>query len=343
MRNSLIFAIAMLVLLSLACSSSQVEPTPTLFVIPTFTAEPTLTPTQTATPTLAPPEIPQDVSNYLQGVSSLILVHVSGLQQLKNANEIMADNVTVIFDPTWQGSTIVALATIRYVHTRMLAIVPPADMTEIHASLLQATDSCKEATESYAQGIDNIDADQLHEAANYLFACNSKLETVSDLVDEYNSKQGTAFQADIDLVEVEAYLHQRAIILEVAQKVKNDFDTIFGQFIEGKVSGEDSSWQTTSERILTRFEAVMEAYKSLNVPTPFANSAEKTISALSNCSTGFDVLLTAVRTNDQQGYESGIPYIGLCNSEWLESNQMTRSDMSNFELYYEFEFVGPAP
>lgn len=81
---------------------------------------------------------------------------------LRNAN---------LSDPEWQAQLAAAYANIRAVHTRMQQLTPPPELDAVHATLLEGTGACNDATVELSAGLNSLDREQLERGGELVRDC----------------------------------------------------------------------------------------------------------------------------------------------------------------------------
>ncbi len=78
-------------------------------------------------------------------------------------------------NPAWQAQLEAAYARIRDVHTRMQQLTPPPELASVHATLLEGTGSCNDATVQLSEGLNSLDGQQLERGGTMVRRCTVKI------------------------------------------------------------------------------------------------------------------------------------------------------------------------
>lgn len=120
-------------------------------------------------------------------------VHLYALE-LGEKSQIMADALQelsqLLQDPkpgndAWTVRTAVQVTLIQLTHNELTAMEVPAEMTEIHAAVLDATGDCNTSMDYLVSGIDNLSIEAAETASAYMIQCSEKLPRVAELMEEY--------------------------------------------------------------------------------------------------------------------------------------------------------------
>jgi len=112
------------------------------------------------------------------------------------------------------------------------------------------------------------------------------------------------------------YANRRDDTAWYLRTVKADIDTTFGQYIEGKVSQYDPTWQALLELYFGEFDVGVEEIAAMRPPAIFEESHELTLSGILACSRGFYQLYDGARLQDDAIYQDGVADIATCNHNW---------------------------
>ena len=91
-------------------------------------------------------------------------------------------------DATWKLDAAAQLAIWKAAYTEAKAMQPPAQWAEIHARYVQALQQLASASDDYAQGLDDMDADQIKQA-------NAEVQSAAETENEVASQVITLIEA----------------------------------------------------------------------------------------------------------------------------------------------------
>ncbi len=148
---------------------------------PQPTAEPSPLPTEpppTEPPTAIPPtDIPQPTATaeidedaaaellYRAEMAEILETYYTSMQGIGTQSTAVASDVSLLFNDEWKIRTAVYLAGLTMAGESLRELKPPARLEEVHADLLEAADHFDRVVTNYSQGIDEIDADKINQAA----------------------------------------------------------------------------------------------------------------------------------------------------------------------------------
>jgi hypothetical protein len=151
---------------------------------PSLPATPTPTPTEVLIPTVIPTaELPSNVARYVWEVTNKIDDIGQSFNNLSNLLQLPR-----IGQDDWTIDIAVELVAIQYVHRTLSEMNIPPEIADIHATLLQGTSRCDEATHLIASGLDNISVDDLNLANARMSECRDGITASGQQLIEYVSK-----------------------------------------------------------------------------------------------------------------------------------------------------------
>lgn len=161
-------------------------PAPTTEAKASPTAKPTLAPTSTPQPTVVPtattkPEPPLAVRSYAQEV----------LPRLNRLAQALSEIGTLMQDPqinknAWTSQVFAQMNAIKLSHKEISAMEAiPAEMQDIHATLVSATTDLDQSMDHLATGIDNLNAAEIEAATTLMLSGNAKISKAHQMLKVY--------------------------------------------------------------------------------------------------------------------------------------------------------------
>lgn len=137
----------------------------------------TAEPTQPPEPTQGLPELTTAECTYLNTFGD----------QLETIGSAMAEfgdlfAAPELFSDEWIIDVAIQLAILRLAYDDATALDPPQSLAAVHGSYISAITKLNDATFLIAEGIDNIDADSINEAANLMVEATTDINTGTDQI-----------------------------------------------------------------------------------------------------------------------------------------------------------------
>jgi hypothetical protein len=151
------------------------SPAPTETPPPAATVTATTLPdTPVESPTSQPP---MEVLQYRLTVVGKLLAIASSLDVLGQLlSEVEAADLET---ESWRRTVVTNIVVIRQAHQTLSNIVPPEDMGELHAALLEATGDCNDASQLLATGLGNVSTEDLEQGLALMRSCGQKFEATT--------------------------------------------------------------------------------------------------------------------------------------------------------------------
>lgn len=155
-------------------------PTATTPPTPTDTPEPTATPTPTEIP--VPTSTPSGMSEaeYSTEVMDIALNYERAMRDINTLSSKAGENPYLILEDSWRDSMAQALAQMLTCNERIRDLEPPPAYEETHGHLLDAADYFEKSVMAMSQGIDDMDADLVTQAGEYMSLGGQSIEKATD-------------------------------------------------------------------------------------------------------------------------------------------------------------------
>lgn len=172
------------------------EPTemPKLTETPKPTETPRLTETPKPTETSEPTETPKPITP--QGPPELTTAECAYLETLTRQSEDLGDalarfgelfSAPQLFSDVWTLSVAVQLVIIQVTYNEASALDPPASLQAVHTAYMSGMSKLNDATFLIAEGIGNLDPDQLLEAADLMMEGTEDIGRTTELILEFGA------------------------------------------------------------------------------------------------------------------------------------------------------------
>ena len=158
-------------------TATPIPTTPTHTATPIPTNTPTPEPTSTPMPTpTSKPEIPVETQAYLQTVSEKMNTMGDAVIKLGELLQSYEQSNDWVINTAWQ------MTLIRTTHEELVVMSAPADMTQFHTALLNATNDCNTATHYLTVGIDNQEENQVYTGLELIRSCGESSKNQPDFL-----------------------------------------------------------------------------------------------------------------------------------------------------------------
>jgi hypothetical protein len=167
------------VTLELPTPTPEPTPTATRTPAPTVTLEPTATATSEPTPTPTPTMTVAELA-YVEQMEDWADSYARTLTDLLEHLDRVVDDSTLLVDVDWRLQASVLLTGMRNLNDDAHSLDPPPVFEDVHRDVLSATRHYDNFVTLFAQGIDDQDVDQIHEACQELYDAASSMITATE-------------------------------------------------------------------------------------------------------------------------------------------------------------------
>ena len=168
--------------------STQTRPAPTTGPSPVATPKPDPTPTPTPQPTAAPAvaACPSETEQaYFDELDATVAPLRGVTQRLGNQFAQLGTKPTLILDAKWKEATIDELVALAEISRQLMEMEAPTERSApVQGFVASAGLAMGQAALSYAEAIDNIDADKIAEGTKFIQAAVAYINHTHDAVDE---------------------------------------------------------------------------------------------------------------------------------------------------------------
>lgn len=151
------------------------------------TTQPVIVPTETPAPAATSVvECPTQAERaYMLELATATSPLQKSMSDFTTLNSQLSQNALLLFDENWKWDMIIALAVMQTEAQALADVKAPPSMVYVQQDMVNVAASMKQMTEAYAQGIDNLNEDDLYVALAHLENINATVALASSKIDNH--------------------------------------------------------------------------------------------------------------------------------------------------------------